>query len=310
MGSIKNIDFSHLIGRTMGSCVLLRQLGRGAMSVVFAAFQRNLQRQVAVKILPKEILTGPMAEMFRQEAAAAAFLTHPCIITVHEIGETDEFLYFTMQLVKGSPLTHHLRQALRNILPSKRRLPVRASLKIIVKILDALDYANGLGIVHRDVKPANILIEAYSQRPMLTDFGVSRSYGGRSESARVLAGTPTYIAPEQIVSNVVDGRADVYAAGVTLFEMVAGGLPYPPCDSALKLLKIKLRLQDRIFMKKPSEINPAADAELDRIILKAVSYEREKRFLTCGEFARAIDHYLATACAAKPSELFEQAVGE
>jgi eukaryotic-like serine/threonine-protein kinase len=289
------MNFDYLVGRTVGNCVLLRKLGQGAMSVVFAAFQRNLQRQIAVKILPKNILTPQMADMFQQEAAAAAFLSHPCIITVHEIGETDEFLYFTMQLVKGKSLTYYLRQAVKNVLPSKRCLPVRTSLKIIVRILDALEYANNLGIVHRDVKPGNILIESHSQRPMLTDFGVARSYSAAGENARLLAGTPTYMAPEQIVSNIVDGRADVYAAGVTLFEMVTGRLPYPSYDSALKLLKIKLRLQDRLFQKKPSEINRSVDIDLDRIILTAVAYDKERRYTTCGQFARAIDNYLASA---------------
>jgi eukaryotic-like serine/threonine-protein kinase len=295
MVSLKAINFDALVGRTVGNCVLLRKLGQGAMSVVFVAYQRNLQRQIAVKILPKAILTPQMAEMFQQEAAAAAFLSHPCIITVHEIGETDEFLYFTMQLVKGKPLTYYLRQAVKKVLPSKRCLPVQPSLKIIVRILDALEYANGLGIVHRDVKPGNILIESHSQRPMLSDFGVARSYSSRSDTSRLLAGTPTYMAPEQIVSPIVDGRADVYAAGVTLFEMVTGRLPYPPYDSALKLLKIKLRLQDRLFQKKPSEVNPAVDGDLDRIILTAVAYDKERRFATCGQFARAIDHYLESA---------------
>jgi serine/threonine-protein kinase len=311
MITIKTMNFDHLVGSTFGTSVLIRQVGRGAMSIVFVAYQKSLKRQIAVKILPKALLRPQVAELFQREAEAAAFLTHPCIIPIYEIGETDEFLFFTMQLVKGQSLSHHLRQALKNVVPSKRRLPIRASLKIIAKVLDALDYANTKGIVHRDIKPGNILIESDTQRPIITDFGVARSYAGEHEDSRLLVGTPTYMAPEQIVSNIVDGRADLYATGVTLFEMVCGRLPYPPCDSAVKLLKIKLRLQDRLFQQSPAEINPAVDTELDQIITKAVAYDKERRYATCGHFARAIDDYLArrpndtligTEAAAQPSD--------
>ena len=290
--SIRNMNFDHLIGQTVGTSVLLRCLDYGAMSVVFVAFQKTLKRQIAVKILPKSLLTPQAAEFFQHEAEAAAFLSHPCIIQVYEIGQTEDFLFFTMQLIKGKSLSFYIRKAHKNVLPSKRTLPVSTSLKIIVKILDALDYANNHAIVHRDIKPGNILIETHSQRPMITDFGVARSYGGSREDKRMLVGTPTYMAPEQIVSNIVDGQADVYAAGVTLFEMLCGDLPYPPYDNATKLLKIKLRLQDRLFSKAPSQINPSVDEELDAIVLKAVAYRKEQRYTTCREFADDVDAYL------------------
>lgn len=288
------MNFDHLVGQTVGTSRLLKKLDNGAMSVVFVAFQKTLKRQIAVKILPKSLLTPRIADLFQQEAEAAAFLSHPCIIPVYEVGQTDDFLFFTMQLVKGHSLAHYIRKARRNILPSKRMLPVETSLKIVLNILDALDYANRMGIVHRDIKPRNILMEAYSKRPIITDFGVARSYGGTDNDNRILVGTPTYMAPEQIVSGIVDGRADVYATGVMLIEMLCGGLPYPPYDSAVKLLKIKLRLQDRLFNKSPAQINPAVDEKLNDIVLKAVSYNTERRYQTCREFAQEIENYLKT----------------
>jgi serine/threonine protein kinase len=100
------------------------------------------------------------------------------------------------------------------------------------------------------------------------------------------------MAPEQIISNIVDGQADVYATGVMLFEMVAGQLPYPQYDSARKLLKIKIRFQDRLFQKRPSEMNPAVDSELDTIIMKSVAYDKINRYATCRDFARDIEAYL------------------
>jgi serine/threonine protein kinase len=288
---IRNFDFDPLIGQQVGTSVLLRKLDQGSMSVVFVAFQKSLKRQIAVKILPKTFLTPKIAEMFHQEAQAAAFLSHPCIIPVYEVGEAEDFLFFTMQLVRGRSLAHFIRRARKNVLPSKRIMPLEESLKIIVKVLDALDYANSLGIIHRDIKPGNILIEDHSQRPLITDFGVARSYEGSGRDSRVMVGTPTYMPPEQIISGGVDSSADVYAAGVMLFEMIAGRLPYPPYDTALKLLKIKLRLQDRLFQKKPSEMNPAVNEAMDGIIAKAVAFNKNSRYASCREFAQDVESY-------------------
>ncbi len=292
MASIKKMNFDHLVGQQVGSAVLLRTLDRGAMSVVFVAYQKTLKRQIAVKILPKSLLTPKVAELFHQEAEAAAFLSHPCIIPVYEVGETDDFLYFTMQMIKGQSLAHYIQRARKNIIPSKRTMPVKASLQIIVKVLDGLNYANDQGIIHRDIKPGNILIETHSQRPIITDFGVARSYSGNNEDSRILLGTPTYMAPEQIISGIVDHSVDIYTTGVMLFEMLAGRLPYPPFDSAIKLLKIKIRFQDRLFQKKPSQLNPDVDHGLDDIILKAVAYNKENRYATCNEFGRDLEQYM------------------
>ena len=292
MTFIRNFDFNSLIGQEVGTSVLLRKLDQGSMSVLFVAFQKSLKRQIAVKILPKNYLTYRIAEMFHHEAQAAAFLSHPNIIPIYEVGETRDFLFFTMQLVRGHSLAHFLRKARKNVLPSKRRLPLKASFQIIINVLDALDYANSLGIIHRDIKPGNILVEDYSKRPLITDFGVARSYEGSGADTRVMVGTPTYMPPEQIISGIVDSSADVYATGVMLFEMVAGHLPYPAYDTALKLLKIKLRLQDRLFQKKPSQMNPSIHKDLDHIIAKAISFNKNNRYPTCREFANDIQKYM------------------
>lgn len=293
MAYLKNFNFDPLIGQQVGTSVLLKKLDQGSMSVVFVAYQKTLKRQIAVKILPKVFLTPKISELFQQEAQSAAFLSHPCIIPVYEVGETDDFLFFTMQLVRGASLSHFIRKNRKNVVPSKRMMPLKESLGIIIKVLDALDYANGLGIIHRDIKPGNILIEEHSRRPLITDFGVARSYESSGADARVMVGTPTYMAPEQILSGIVDSSADVYAAGVMLFEMICGRLPYPPYDTALKLLKIKLRLQDRIFMKKPSEINPAVKPALDKILMRAVAYNKHRRYSTCRELAEDLEQYMA-----------------
>ena len=125
MSFIRNFNFDPLIGQQVGTSVLLRKLDQGSMSVVFVAFQKTLKRQIAVKILPKTFLTPKIAEMFHQEAQAAAFLSHPCIIPVYEVGEAEDFLFFTMQLVRGKSLAYYIRRARKNVLPSKRTMPLK-----------------------------------------------------------------------------------------------------------------------------------------------------------------------------------------
>lgn len=285
MASIKTMNLNHLIGQEVGTSVLLKPLATGAMSAVFIAYQKTLKRQIAVKVLPKSLLTKKTALLFQQEAEAAAILTHPNIIPIYEVGETDSFIFFTMQLVKGKSLALYIDMAKRNVLPSKRMMPLKASLTIMVHVLDALNYAHGYDIVHRDIKPGNVLIEKPGNRPIISDFGIARVSRSKSKSAKMLLGTPIYIAPEQILSGDVDKRADIYAAGVMLFEAVAAYLPYPAYKTPLDLLKAKLRLKNKLFTKRPSDMNPFANRQLDRIIFKATAFDRDARYEDCKGFA-------------------------
>ncbi|MBC2745300.1 MAG: protein kinase, partial [Desulfosarcina sp.] len=123
MSTIGKLNLDHLVGRQVGTSVLMKKLGHGAMSAVFLAFQKTLKRQIAVKILPKSLMTEKTAAFFQQEAESAAILSHPHIIPVYEVGETEEFLFFTMQLVKGNELSYYIRQTRKNIVPSKRFMP-------------------------------------------------------------------------------------------------------------------------------------------------------------------------------------------
>ena len=298
MTSIKELNFDHLIGQEVGTSTLLKELARGGMAAIFIAYQRTLKRQIAVKILPKSLLTSLAAELFQQEAESAAILSHPNIVTIYEVGEVEGFLFITMQLVNGRSLFDYITMARKHVLPSKRILPLKATIKIITDVLDALDYAHSQDIIHRDIKPANILIEAHTKRPIVSDFGLATTTRGSEQDSSVITGTPTYMAPEQILNDPSDGRTDIYATGVMLFEMLVSRLPLPKYSTAMELLKMRLKLKERLFQKKPSEMNPILTREMDDIVFKATAHDPENRYATCREFLEAIkvyrDHHIKT----------------
>ncbi len=298
MTSIKELNFDHLIGQEVGTSTLLKELARGGMAAIFIAYQRTLKRQIAVKILPKSLLTPLAAELFQQEAESAAILSHPNIVTIYEVGEVEGFLFITMQLVNGRSLFDYITMARKHVLPSKRILPLKATIKIITDVLDALDYAHSQDIIHRDIKPANILMEAHTKRPIVSDFGLATTTRGSEQDSSVITGTPTYMSPEQILNDPSDGRTDIYATGVMLFEMLVSRLPLPKYSTAMELLKMRLKLKERLFQKKPSEMNPILTREMDDIVFKAIAHDPENRYATCREFLEAIkvyrDHHIKT----------------
>jgi len=289
MESIGTLDLTYLIGREIGTCTLLKELARGSMAVLFVAYQRTLKRQIAAKILPKSILTPFTAERFRQEAESAAILSHPNIVTVYEAGETKEFLYILMQLVQGQSLAERLRLTKNHVLPSRRILPIQMSLKIIIDVLGALAYAHRQDVVHRDIKPANILLESDTERPLITDFGLAITTRGPGENVGV--GSPIYMAPEQMWRGHVDGRADIYAAGMTLLEMLVPELPLPRYLTQEELLRLKFQVEKHLFRKPPSQLNPLLHWKIDEIVLKAIMPDPEKRYATCADFLEALTGY-------------------
>ena len=291
MTSIAKFKVDHLIGRQLGTSTIVKELARGGMAVVFIAYQRTLKRQIAVKILPKSLLTQKTADLFRQEAESAAILSHPNIIQIYEVGETDEFLFFTMQLIQGLSVAKSLAMAKKNILPSKRILPLDTTFRIIIQVLDALDYAHTQEIIHRDIKPANILIEKHTQRAMITDFGVAKVLRGEDEKHPMLLGTPTYMAPEQVLRTKMDNRIDIYATGTMFFQMLVPELPFPKHKSKADLLKQKALNKKGIFQKKPSELNPRLNRDMDIIVQKATAFDPDQRYTICRDFINDLEEY-------------------
>jgi serine/threonine protein kinase len=289
--AIDSYNTTHLLGKQVGTATIVKELARGGMAIVFIAYQRSLKRRIALKLLPKSLLTPGKAGLFQQEAESAAILSHPNIIPIYEVGETDDFLYLTMQLIQGATLTEILKRIHKQIVPSKRILPLKTTTNLIIQILDALSYAHHYDIVHCDVKPDNIMIDTFTQRPIITDFGIAKVLrGGPADDSKV-RGTPLYMAPEQILSEPVDPRADIYAVGVMLFQMLVSGLPIRRYRSSDKLIRDKLLRRDGIFLKKPSEINPQIRTDMDAIVFKATAYIPDGRFGSCREFIADLQHY-------------------
>lgn len=290
MEFIEDLQLDHLIGMEVGTSTILKELARGGSAAVFIAFQRTLKRQIAIKILPKSLLTPETAERFQIEAESAAILSHPNIIPIYEVGETDDFLFIAMQLIQGQSVSYHIKAAKKNVLPSRRYLPVETTLTILAQVLDGLDYAHHQDIIHRDIKPANILVESRSKRPVILDFGIAKVSRGLEHEDSVIQGTPMYMPPEQIRNEPADRRTDIYASGMMLFEMLVSDLPLPKIN-LLDLLRLKLEKKDDLFKTKPSEMNPRVHPDMDGIVFKAISFDPGDRFASCEEFRQALVDY-------------------
>jgi serine/threonine-protein kinase len=279
-------DAEKLIGKDFSGITLLSVHGRGHTGVVYVGFQKSLKRKIAIKLVPKGKVT---AQCFKDEAEVVAVLQHPNIVTVFDVGEDDEFLYIAMQLVEGRSLQTEIERAAKNPVPSKRLLQIPAILQIMAGVLDALEYAHRENVVHQDVKPGNILIETSTGRPFLVDFGIARTELTEDES-KYIHGTPIYMAPEQARGEPTDARADIYAAGLVLWEALAGKLPNQTLP-AIKLVGIKARKPETFFLSAPSASCPRIDGELERIILKAAACDKLARYENCARFKDDLRKY-------------------
>jgi serine/threonine-protein kinase len=290
VSGIDVFDPEQVIGTTLGSATLLRELARGAMGVVFEAYQQSLKRRIAVKVLPKCLYTEESIRLFEQEAEAVAALSHPNIVPIYEIGEAPDFRWFSMQLIEGPNLAELVRKIALNPIPSRRALPVPAALRMVRQILEALGFAHRRQVVHRDIKPENILITGESLIPVITDFGIARIVSAPDDAMRIARGSPLYMAPEQIVSPEIDARADIYAAGVLLFRLLVAELPLMAHSSAEELLEAKVSGRG-IFTRTPSQTNPRLAPDMDALIARATSQDPAARYPSCREFVAALSAY-------------------
>jgi eukaryotic-like serine/threonine-protein kinase len=266
---------------------LLERIGSGGAGVVWRAHDQLLDRTVAVKVLHRDLASDPgTTERFRAEAAAAAKLTHPHAVIVYDIGETDDGEYLVMELVEGATLGDLLDEG--SLLPG-----VVAALGN--QVGRALGAAHARGLVHRDVKPANILVTTEGVAKV-ADFGIARALGeatSRLTAAGHVMGTARYLAPEQLRDERIDARADVYALGLVLHQAVTGRLPFGD-GTAVEVASRRL-VGD---LPAPSEVQPDIPAALDEAICRAIQLDPEGRFADGAEFAAALAQ-LAAPYAAK-----------
>src|SRR3954468_17707953 len=269
-------ELKERLARTLaGRYEIIRLLGRGGMAVGFLAQDLVLERQVAIKVLPPEAShDAKVIHRFQQEAKTAAKLDHPNIIPIYRVESEAGLNYFVMRYVNGSTLEQRLEQG---------PLPVDLARRILRDASLALGHAHKRGIVHRDVKPANIMLES-DGRVVLTDFGISKALDGGSALTGTgnIIGTPHYMAPEQAKGVELDGRVDQYALAVVGHQILTGKQPFEGSSHSI-LYKHVFELPPRIF-----ESRPDAPADLCAALDRALSKEPEKRFANMEEFAAAV----------------------
>src|SRR5438876_1093196 len=211
------LDFQSAVA---GRYSLERELGRGGMGVVYLAREVRLDRPVAIKLLPPELAAHDrLRDRFIREARTAARLSHPYIVPIHSVDEAGQFVFYVMAYVDGETLAQRVA--------AHGPLSPGETTRILREVAWALAYAHAQGVVHRDVKPANILLERGTARAMVTDFGIARLAHASGETAvGELLGTPEYMSPEQAAGESVDGRSDLYSLGVVGFFALSGTLPF------------------------------------------------------------------------------------
>lgn len=269
------------VGKTIGGRYQIEALlGQGGMSAVYRALDPNLRRVVAVKLIHPHLSTDPnFIGRFKEEAAAVARLRHPNIVQVHDFNIDGETYFMVMEYLIGETLQARLKR----LNSTGRYMPLHEAVSICKQICDAAGYAHKHELIHRDIKPANIMLDV-NQQAILMDFGIVKIVGGEYHTATgATIGTAMYMSPEQIRSERIDDRSDIYSLGVTLYEMISG---YPPfqADSVITLMMMVLNdpLPDL------REIRKGVPEELLAIVYKALARERLERFQSMAEMAAAL----------------------
>jgi predicted Ser/Thr protein kinase len=287
---------SNLVGQTLGPYRIIEQIGIGGMATVYKAYQPSMDRYVAIKVLPAVLARdAAFLKRFQREAKVVAKLEHKHILPVHDYGEQEGLTYLVMRYVEAGTLKDRLAAG---------QLDLPEIYRIIAQVGAALDYAHRLGVIHRDVKPSNVLIDSQGD-VYLTDFGLARIMESSDQltATGVGVGTPAYMAPEQGQGLKIDHRSDVYSLGVMLYEMVTGQVPYraeTPMAVVIKHITEPLPL--------PRQIVPDLPEEIERVVLKALAKKPEDRFQTVREMVEALDLAVRAAIAAAPAARAEKKV--
>ncbi|MDQ6949450.1 MAG: serine/threonine protein kinase [Actinomycetota bacterium] len=273
-----------LIGAVIGSYTVESRLGVGGMGVVYIARQDQPRRHVALKMMLKEVVESDSTfrSRFLRESQVAAELEHPNIVPIYGAGEDGDILYLAMRYIRGGDL--------RLLLKGERRIALRRALALLSPVAGALDFAHHRGLIHRDVKPGNILIDKHerSEHPYLTDFGVTKALGSTTlTKAGGIIGSADYMAPEQAGSSALTGAVDVYSLACVLYQCLAGQVPF-------KREGLAARLSAHIHDSPPalSALCPDLPRSIDAAIQRAMAKDPAQRYGSCVQFLEAVEHRL------------------
>ncbi len=271
------------VGEAFAGYTILRVLGAGGMGTVYLAAHPRLPRQDALKVLPPQWTADPeYRERFLREADLSASLSHPNILGVHDRGEFDGQLWISMDYVGGTDASRLVREH------HPQGLPAGQAVEIITAVASALDYAHQQGLLHRDVKPANVLLDPKAQRIFLADFGIARLIDDPAglTATNMAVGTMAYAAPEQLRGEPLDGRTDQYALACTAFDLLTGAPPYVDSNPAVVITKHVAAPIPSLGERRPEL------AALDAVLTRAMAKSPADRFASCGEFARELNYAL------------------
>ena len=267
---------------TLGRYKIVKEIGRGAMGVVYQGYDPKIDRIVALKTIRKDRLADSkhvedLITRFQREVRSTGKLVHPNIIVIYDTGEEEETAYIAMEYIEGDTL--------ENLIQKGIRFPMERVVDIIDQICDGLEFTHRQGVVHRDLKPSNIMLTK-GERVKITDFGISKAVGSASSPLTqegVLLGTPSYMSPEQIAGSKIDGRSDLFSLGIILYHLLTGENPFSG-DTIPNLLYTIVHKEPA----PPSQINPTVPALFDDVIAKALAKDPENRYATAKDFAEDV----------------------
>jgi serine/threonine protein kinase len=264
----------------LGRYEISEKLGEGAMGVVYRAFDPLLERIVAIKTIKLDLTPAEQADFemrFFKEARSAARLNHPAIVTVFDAGKVEDTAYIAMEFLEGNDL--------RRLIVKDERLPVERVVEIIAQVADGLDYAHQNGVVHRDIKPGNIMVLSDGD-VRIADFGIAQLQSGARTMTGQVLGTPKYMSPEQIMGKHVDGRADIFSLGVVLYQLLTGVSPFDASSVSTIMYRV---INEPALM--PSLIIKDVPRAFEVILAKALAKLPEQRYQTAGEMAADLRRY-------------------
>jgi eukaryotic-like serine/threonine-protein kinase len=255
-------------------------LGKGSMGLVYKAQDPKINRLVAIKTIRfsdefDEDVVQEIKERFFREAEIAGQLSHPAIVTIHDVGEDEDLTYIAMEFLEGEDLD--------NFITKGSLLSFRRVLDVIVKIAEALDYAHKANVIHRDIKPANVML-LKNGNIKVTDFGIAKAISSSRTKTGVILGTPNYMSPEQIMGQKIDARSDIFSLGVLFFQLITGELPFHGDNLSGLLYQIT-----QIKHPSPRSYNPKIPQICEQILDKALVKDPARRFKSAADMARVIN---------------------